>query len=74
MKYISREEMFNKLEQGYEISHDCLYDGYIYLDLYNELRDENELYLMGKEEDDFRTCDFFKNKHWQTGWFMKGEN
>lgn len=72
MKYINREEMFNKLEQGCEISHDYFSeDEYVYLDGDDKLRDENKYYMMNENELSFKECEFFKDRPWETGWYVK---
>lgn len=74
MQYINREEMFNKLEQGYKISHDYFSkDEYVYLDDNDKIRDENKYYMMRDNELDFKESEFFKDRPWVTGWFVKEE-
>lgn len=71
---INREEMFDKLEKGFEVVHDYFSkDEYIYLDGDDRLRDENQYYMMRDNEVDFRNCKFFKDRPWETGWYVKEE-
>lgn len=72
LKYVAREEIFNKLEEGYKIAHDYFSkDEYVYLDGDDRLRDEKAYYMMRDNELNFRESEFFKDRPWEIGWYVK---